>query len=97
MSVEDQEITRFVRVALVEDGLCPARIETLCVAPAHRAKGIGRALVERATRWCIEHGADEICVDFIAPNTEARGFYERLGYTPLLMTYVRRLSPLEAD
>jgi ribosomal protein S18 acetylase RimI-like enzyme len=57
-----------------------AEIGTLVVARAHRRKGIGRALMERADRWVSERGVDQIELGVWEFNEPARAFYEALGY-----------------
>jgi GNAT superfamily N-acetyltransferase len=92
------EIVGFIRTHLDAEGPLPAHIDTLFVAERHRGAGVGRALMRTAERWCLEHGADEIGVEFIAPNDDARLSYERLGYKPFLVTYMRRLrEPTDAS
>jgi GNAT superfamily N-acetyltransferase len=91
VAVEGQELIGFVRVGLHGDGPLPAHIETLFVAEEHRGAGVARALVAAGERWCLDRGADEIGVEFIARNEAAGRTYERLGYRPFLVTYMRRL------
>lgn len=90
VACEGEEIAGFVRAAVAENGPCPGRIETLYVAEGRRGGRIGRELVGRAVGWLSERGAVEVAVDFIAPNAGARRFYERFGFEPLLVTYMRR-------
>ena len=85
------EAVGFVRVAVTESGPCRGRIETLFVAEDARGRGIGSAMLEAACTWCRAHEANEVCVEFIAPNSEARAFYESRGFQPLLITHMRRL------
>lgn len=79
----------FCRAALTDGGPCDATISTLVVDAAHRSGGIGEDLLNAALAWCHEAGARDVSVDVIAPNTRAGGFYERHGFVPLLVTYVR--------
>ncbi len=65
-----------------------AELETLTVLPAHRGRGIGRAIVDAAYRELGEIGVRHIGVSVIASNTEAVRFYERLGLLPFLVSYI---------
>jgi ribosomal protein S18 acetylase RimI-like enzyme len=56
-------------------------IPLIGVAPAHQAKGIGRALMTEALRWFAEEQIAEVTVRTQASNLGAIGFYERLGFT----------------
>lgn len=56
-------------------GLRAACIEMLFVAPARRGEGLGSRLVRHAVEHC---GARR--VDVNEQNTQARGFYARLGF-----------------
>ncbi len=88
----DKEIVGFVRAGLHEEGPVAAHIETLFVAEQHRGAGIARALVDVAERWCREHDADEVAIEFIARNDLAKQTYEHLGYRPFMVTYMKRLG-----
>ena len=81
----------FVRLSLSETGPCPARIETLFVLEAMRRQRVGARLLDTAYAWFRDRGAPEVSVDFLAPNQQARDFYEHSGFQPLLETYIRRL------
>lgn len=91
VAIESEAVIAFVRVGLHDDGPLPAHIETLFVAEKHRGKGVARALVAAAERWCLDRGAGEVGVEFIARNEAAPRAYERLSYRPFLVTYMRRL------
>ena len=92
VALAEGETAGFIRASLDDDGPLPAHVDTLFVAERHRGAGVARALMETAERWCLDRGADEISVEFIARNDAARRTYESLGYQPFLVTYLRRLS-----
>ncbi len=54
-------------------------IGLLFVAPDHRGRGVGRALVEAAVEWCC--ATDVTRIRLAAPDAAAKEFYERLGFT----------------
>jgi putative acetyltransferase len=54
--------------------LSPGRLEALFLAPEHRGRGAGRAMVEHA----LARGA--VAVDVNEQNPDALRFYERCGF-----------------
>jgi len=69
-----------------------AEIDTLVVVAPHRRHGVGRALVERAHRWAIERGADEVRLVVWEFNRDALRFYESLDYATSRRTMSRGLD-----
>jgi ribosomal protein S18 acetylase RimI-like enzyme len=61
---------------------CDARAEIwgLVVAGTSRGTGVGRRLVEAAEEWALMRGLSVMTVRSNNVRTEARGFYEHLGY-----------------
>lgn len=55
------------------------RVADLYVRPALRRAGIGRALMDEATRICREYGGVELVWEVFAPNELARRFYAGIG------------------
>jgi len=58
-------------------------VETLVVAPRHRRRGIGRALLAEGTDWARAQGAVELVLTTWSGNADAAAFYQRLGYQVL--------------
>lgn len=85
------DVVGFVRVSLTDDGPCPAHIDTLFVVEGCRGRRVGTRLLDCAFAWCRQRRAEEVAVEFIAPNDLAREFYDHAGFQPLLTTYIRRL------
>jgi len=52
----------------------------LAVAPRHRGRGFGRALVEHVERLLLERGCPKVGLLVRNSNKEAAAFYRRLGY-----------------
>jgi ribosomal protein S18 acetylase RimI-like enzyme len=68
-------------------------VRHLLVAPAHRRRGAGRALVSAAAGYAEELGVDSVVVA-VAPTTrEANRFFARLGFAPQV---IRRIAPVGA-
>ena len=68
----------------------------LVVSEEHRGKGIGRALVEDVFRFAEDKDLDEIEVGTECENTNARGFYERMGFGDQFLLFSRELHRAEA-
>jgi ribosomal protein S18 acetylase RimI-like enzyme len=67
----------FVAVALYDDGY---EITRLAVYPAHRHKGYGRALMDRACEKARELGLDSIGLGMLYENKVLRRWYEGKGF-----------------
>lgn len=54
-----------------------AKIERVAVIPDYQGRGYGRRLLEHTEKWLAETDVQHIV---ITSQTQARGFYEALGY-----------------
>lgn len=52
------------------------------VAPKHRRRGIGSALVHHAENWAKQRGDRQITLQVFLNNQPAVNLYEKLGYQP---------------
>jgi ribosomal protein S18 acetylase RimI-like enzyme len=69
-------------------------VHYLAVAPNHRGKSFGRMLMQEAERLLIERGCPKLNLQVRASNSEAVGFYRKLGYTQdEVVSFGRRLIP----
>ena len=75
--------TRFVRTNIV------------AVLPAHRSRGIGQALMDRAEAWARERGCTQARLNVWAVNTRAAMLYESLGYETMTVTMAKPLDPTD--
>jgi ribosomal protein S18 acetylase RimI-like enzyme len=73
-------------------GRSHAHISVLAVADAAEGRGVGRALVEAAEDWARDRGHPFISLNVFTQNVHARGVYERLGYGPETLRYVKPLK-----
>jgi len=55
----------------------------VAVAPSHRNKGVGRALVKAAEEWLTMRGVPKAHLMLREHNWDAAAFYARLGYEPM--------------
>lgn len=65
------------------------RISDVVVADEHRRCGIGRALFDASMKWFSEQGINRIELRVAYQNNLARGFWEKMGFKPLMMTMYR--------
>ena len=55
-------------------------VKALAVSPAHRRRGIGRALMDAAIREARAAGARKLNLRVLAHNMDARALYARCGF-----------------
>lgn len=67
-------------------------VDLLVVAEQERGRGVGRLLMDAATRWSIQHGAESLNLDVWEFNEAAIAFYHQLG-----MQTTRRIMTLPLD
>jgi ribosomal protein S18 acetylase RimI-like enzyme len=61
------------------------------VRSGHRGLGVGRALVQEATRFAADHDVNWIELKTFVPNESAMGFWRALGFNPRV---VQLLAPV---
>lgn len=59
-----------------------AHLVSMWVDPAHRHRGVARALIDLAIGWATEHGAEEVILWVADGNAAARRLYEGTGFRP---------------
>ena len=60
-----------------------ADIQTIALDPAHRGRGLGRALLRTLLQTAIDRGAREMFLEVRADNPGAEGLYLSEGFTEL--------------
>ncbi len=68
-----------------------AYVEDLALAVEAEGRGLARRLMEEAERWARSLGFRRIGLSVWFQNVRARGLYERLGYQPETMQYLKVL------
>jgi ribosomal protein S18 acetylase RimI-like enzyme len=68
-------------------------VSNLLVAPQHRHRGAGRALLAAAVSYADELGLDYVIAGVATGGREANRFLARLGFAPLVL---RRIAPVSA-
>ncbi len=91
---EDQTVAGLVFVSLGPETLSgqpSAHLEALAVAAGAEGRGIGGALIAAAEQRALQSGARTMTLTVFTDNSRARRIYERHGYKPELIRYIRRL------
>lgn len=70
-----------------------AHVAILAVGADLEGQGAGRALLKAAEAWARDQGFDMITLHVFVDNHRARAVYERQGYEPETLRYVKRLGP----
>jgi ribosomal protein S18 acetylase RimI-like enzyme len=79
--------------ALMEAGRpCAAHIHTLVLEQTYRGRGIGRAFLDDAFRWCAENGVDEVSLDVAPSSTRSRSFYAKYGFEEAVVTVIKKIG-----
>jgi ribosomal protein S18 acetylase RimI-like enzyme len=68
-----------------------AHLEVLTVAPGREGRGIARALLQATEGWARDRGYPHLTLNVFATNQRARTLYERLGYQPETLHYIKPL------
>ncbi len=69
-------------------------VNYLGVDPAHRGRGLARALMAEGERLLTARGCPALNLQVRPDNTAAMAFYEHLGYQPMhTVDYGKRLIP----
>mgnify|MGYP001028751713 CR=1 FL=1 len=65
------------------------RISDVVVTDEHRRKGIGQALFNTSMKWFSKKGMNRVELRVAYQNNQARGFWEKMGFKPVMMTMYR--------
>jgi ribosomal protein S18 acetylase RimI-like enzyme len=86
-------VTRLEEIGAID--LTPAlHVTHLLVAPSHRRRGIGRALLAAAVHLADERGVDRVLATAAAGSREANRYLARLGFAPLVVHRIASTSVL---
>lgn len=76
-----------------ENAFCWAQrfyeLEEVLVSPAHRQRGVARALVERALAHARAQGVCDVQLNCWSFNAEAQAAFAALGFRPLMVRFQR--------
>ena len=69
-----------------------AHIEVVTVLHSARGKGMARSLIQAAEDWARERGYSNVTLNVFANNLRASAVYQRLGYSPETVHYIKPLD-----
>ncbi len=72
-------------------GIRHAHIFIVYVAPQHRRRGLGTALMEHAQNWAKDRGDRQIGLQVFPENTAALNLYHHLGYQTQSLWMIKSL------
>jgi GNAT superfamily N-acetyltransferase len=73
-------------------GRLQAHIEVLIVLDAARGRGLAKTLIGAVEEWAMGRGHASVTLNVFANNSRARSIYERLGYRPETVHYIKPLD-----
>ena len=73
-------------------GQADGHIGMVAVVDSAEGRGVGAALMRAAEDWARRHGYPRLHLNVFAGNDRARRMYERLGYQPETLRYVKPLD-----
>jgi GNAT superfamily N-acetyltransferase len=76
-----------------DDPAVYAWVHDLFVRPAHRRRGVARALMSEAESLVRSRGATELRLGVIDRNLDARALYEALGFRDYVRVLTKPLAP----
>ncbi len=92
---EQGERVGFLSLSLTRDYFSDRRqahLNELAVAPEHRRRGFGRALLDHAERWARARGCHALSLNVFPGNEAARRLYDGAGYQLDLLRLAKPLS-----
>lgn len=69
-----------------------AYISAIAVTSAGEGKGIGKMLMSKAEKWCLDKGCKHLVLDVFKANDNAINFYKYLGYEEEIVKMVKTLE-----
>jgi ribosomal protein S18 acetylase RimI-like enzyme len=69
-----------------------AHIEVIVVREAARGRGLARRLIQATEAWARERGYANVTLNVFASNQRADSVYQRLGYQPETVHYIKTLD-----
>jgi len=74
---------------------CVGFIRLIFVNKDYRKHGIGTSLIEEIVNYFKSNGVEEVSLNYILGNSEAKEFWKKLGFTPIKVSANTSLEALE--
>lgn len=74
-------------------GEAHGHLSIIILTEAGEGRGAGRALMEAVDAWAARHGYRFVTLNVFSGNERACRFYERCGYAPDMIRYLREIPP----
>ena len=74
-------------------GTLHAHISVIATTADAEGSGVGKALLDCADTWAQRRGHRLLTLNVFAANDRARQFYERAGWSPEMLKYVKPVPP----
>jgi len=93
----DGEVVGFIEATLdvsqdpMHKNLRFCHVGEIAVLDSHRSKGIGTRLLGAVEDWGRRQGADFTSLEYLASNTRAGAFYQKMHYRMAAVTVIKRL------
>ena len=84
---------RVIRRTPLVAGTRQAMVTTAYVVPSERRRGVLRALLDAADRWCRRHHLSGMRLQCALTNDTGRRAWESLGFKPAELLYLRAVPP----
>lgn len=97
---ESQGIVGYIRLQTQIDyfsGEKHGYIANIAVDKVFEGLGIGRRLLATAEKWSQEKGYDKLKLHVFAENKRAQQVYEKNGFHPDILTYIKVITPHPKD
>jgi ribosomal protein S18 acetylase RimI-like enzyme len=72
-------------------GVRHGHVSMIAVAPAAEGRGVASVLMRVAERWARDRGFPFLTLNVFHLNERARALYDRLGYQPDTVKYLKTL------
>ena len=97
---DDGKAMGFINLSLRSDYVSGATsspvayVEGIYVKDEYRNQGVGKYLIEFASRWALKNGCTELASDALIENTASYDFHTKIGFQEVerVVTFIKQIS-----